>query len=504
MSPSDAKGNTTGIAYDPLSREVQMSDPTMGEWQYGYDGNGNLTSQTDAKGQTIGFQYDSLNRLWCKTYPSGATISYRYDDTSTYSLYGAPSSNYGIGKLAEVVDNAPQSSSGTTQFFYDKQGRTTQVLRTIDGNRYSTQFQYDPLGHIMNIAYPDGDQVNYGYDAAGNMSTVSNAGKSSNYAVFSGYNALGQVGNIAFLNGANTTLTYEQATNRLHEMKTATQATGTVQDYVYGYDNNGNILSIADNVDPTQNQAFSYDWLNRLSTARGEYGSQSYNLSGAPDATGNIDNPDTAKPDYNQQQTLVFDYDNRLESISNGGAATTFVYDYTGARVKKMSGASMTTYVSKLYDIDSVNGISKHIFAGGRRIASIISGTIYYYHPDHLGSLRIATTATGNQAQSLTYYPYGDVRTNTGIVDLPYKFTGQELDSQTGLYYFGARYYDSAQGRFLSPDTVVQSPGNPQTLNRYAYAGNNPLAFVDPTGHGFLVACLAFLKICSRLLSPYS
>ena len=201
---TDAKGNTTWIAYDSLSRKVQMSDPTMGEWQYGYDGNGNLTSQTDAKGQTIGFQYDSLSRLWCKTYPSGATISYSYDDTSTYSWYGAPSRNYGIGKLAEVVDNAPQNSSGTTQFFYDKQGRTTQVLRTIDGNQYSTQFQYDPLGHIINIAYPDGDQVNYGYDAAGNMSAVSNAGNSSHYAFFPVTTRSGRSGKIAFQNNANT------------------------------------------------------------------------------------------------------------------------------------------------------------------------------------------------------------------------------------------------------------------------------------------------------------
>jgi RHS repeat-associated protein len=60
-------------------------------------------------------------------------------------------------------------------------------------------------------------------------------------------------------------------------------------------------------------------------------------------------------------------------------------------------------------------------------------------------------------------------------------FTGQRLDA-TGLYYYGARYYDPTIGRFISPDTVVQNPGNPQTLNRYSYVVNNPLKYTDPTG----------------------
>jgi RHS repeat-associated protein len=65
-------------------------------------------------------------------------------------------------------------------------------------------------------------------------------------------------------------------------------------------------------------------------------------------------------------------------------------------------------------------------------------------------------------------------------------FTGQRLDG-TGLYYYGARYYDASIGRFISADTIVQSPGNPQTLNRYSYCLNNPLAYIDPTGHTVLI-----------------
>jgi RHS repeat-associated protein len=76
----------------------------------------------------------------------------------------------------------------------------------------------------------------------------------------------------------------------------------------------------------------------------------------------------------------------------------------------------------------------------------------------------------------------GDCLESTGNIPTDKLFTGQRLDS-TGLYYYGARYYDATIGRFISADSIVQSPTNPQTLNRYSYALNNPLKYVDPTGH---------------------
>ncbi|MFZ0929598.1 MAG: toxin TcdB middle/N-terminal domain-containing protein [Syntrophobacteraceae bacterium] len=473
---TDPNGNTTGIIYDSLSRKIQMSDPSMGEWYYYYDANGNLTQQIDSKGQTIDFSYDQLNRLSGKQYEDAnlTTVSYHYDEATSTNP---------IGRLTSVADN-----SGTTQFFYDEQGRTSGVLRTIDNtppgypSTYSTGFFYDPLNRITQITYPDSDAVNYKYDGAGNMSTVSNnAPVPVPYATFSGYNAFGQAGKIAYNNGMNTTLTYTQYNSRLYELKTTTQGSNTpLQDFVYGYDGNGNILTIADNTPSANNQTFSYDWLNRLATAQGPYGSINYNT----DPAGNVQNPpNTANGNYSNGQTLVYDYDNRVTSIGS----TSFVYDYQGARVQKNDGANnITTYVSRLYDINTTNGVTKHIFAGGRRIASITGTNISYYHPDHLGSLSIATNSSGSAVQQVTYLPYGEVNTNSySGTDLPYKFTGHELDPETGLYYCGARYYDASQGRFLTPDTIVQSPGDPQTLNRYAYARNNPLAFIDPSGHGF-------------------
>jgi len=83
----------------------------------------------------------------------------------------------------------------------------------------------------------------------------------------------------------------------------------------------------------------------------------------------------------------------------------------------------------------------------------------------------------------LRYKAWGETRYTYGTTPTTYKFTGQRLDDSTGLYYYGARYYDPALGRFIAPDTIVPEPGNPQALNRYAYVYNNPVRYTDPTGH---------------------
>jgi RHS repeat-associated protein len=90
------------------------------------------------------------------------------------------------------------------------------------------------------------------------------------------------------------------------------------------------------------------------------------------------------------------------------------------------------------------------------------------------------TDVSGDSTGTIKYYPYGSTR--SGSVSTDKKFTGQRLDG-TGLYYYNARYYDAGIGRFISADTVVPSPMNPQDFNRYSYALNNPLKYVDPSGH---------------------
>ena len=120
---------------------------------------------------------------------------------------------------------------------------------------------------------------------------------------------------------------------------------------------------------------------------------------------------------------------------------TTFVYDYKGSRVKKISGGTTTIYVNNLYECtDSGLGpdCEKHIFAGGKRIATKTSSTTYYYHPDHLGGLNVATDSspTPTVQEKVFYYPYGENFLKQGNLDLKHKFTDQEKDSEIGIYYY--------------------------------------------------------------------
>jgi RHS repeat-associated protein len=108
--------------------------------------------------------------------------------------------------------------------------------------------------------------------------------------------------------------------------------------------------------------------------------------------------------------------------------------------------------------------------------------SISYYHSDHLGSSNVISDANGVRIAAYEYQPYGKVSKLWGEDVTDYKFTGKELDS-TGLYYYGARYYDPEIGRFTQADTIVPKPFNPQSFNRYSYCLNNPIRYIDPSGH---------------------
>jgi RHS repeat-associated protein len=108
---------------------------------------------------------------------------------------------------------------------------------------------------------------------------------------------------------------------------------------------------------------------------------------------------------------------------------------------------------------------------------------VYFIHADHLGSTSLTTDISGTVVAETRYLPYGEERWITGTLVTDFTFTGQRAEAGFRLMDYNARYYDPGLGRFISADTVVPNPGNPQTLNRYAYVHDNPLRYVDPTGH---------------------
>ncbi|HAJ57219.1 MAG TPA: hypothetical protein DCL35_05560 [Candidatus Omnitrophica bacterium] len=525
---TDSKDNVTQIWYDSIGRKLKMDDPDMGVWTYEYDLLGNLVKQADAKNQVLEFHYDALNRLTKKVSLLGgaeAILSeYYYDDTTKENC---------VGRLSKIADQ-----SGSTEFFYDNLGREIKSTKAVDGIPYTVERTYDILDRLVNLKYPDGEDVNYSYDPNSGLleSVVSLRGAAGDVAIHYAndiaYNAQGQIRDIHYGNGTETTYTYGQD---LRLSRILTQGTAILQDLNYSFDKNGNITTLTDNL-RSNIRTYAYDDLDRLTQANnvpsptGGYANFNYQY----DAIGNM----TYKSDtgvmiygvnagphavtnaggYNysydangnmtsgKNKTLEYDAENRIIRVNNLGSITDFVYDGDGGRVKKITPTGTTTYIGSLFEIDSSSGkATKHIFAGSTKVASVSlrgseAAEAIFYHSDHLGSSSVITDQNGQQVSHYEYTPYGSVAQVEGSDVTGYKFTGKELDN-TGLYFYGARYYDPEIGRFVTADTIVQAPYDPQSLNRYTYCRNNPLNYVDPTGHLWWLAALIFIAKAAAVIS---
>jgi RHS repeat-associated protein len=304
-------------------------------------------------------------------------------------------------------------------------------------------------------------------------------------------------------------------------------AVGACNLSAYPSGNNGNVFQVLNNVNSTRSAAYAYDPLNRISQANtttvssncwGETytidawgnltniaGLQSMptcnteNLAAAPasvqnqlngycyDAAGNLA-LNTTCPTGTFTPTYVYDAENRL----TGTAGYTYSYDADGTRMEKTNGSSGTMYwpgpSGEVLAETSLTGTinEEYVYFNNSRIARVDrpSGGVHYYFPDQLGSASIITDASGNIQETYYYYPYGGLVSSTGSDPNNYKFTGKERDTESGLDNFGARHNASALGRFMSidPSRLSIDRSNPQSWNRYSYAYNDPLKFVDHNG----------------------
>src|ERR1700682_3698922 len=296
--------------------------------------------------------------------------------------------------------------------------------------------------------------------------------------------------------------------------------------YDYGTNNNGQIQAVHYYTSPgvedsRGSEYFSYDpWL-RLSAAHTGTVSQStpytWSLQWDYDRLGNrlsqtltggnvsIGQPVfTVDPATNRITNTGYSYDasgnmindsvtaysydgaNRLKQVGSGTA----VYTYFGPfRIKRVNGDGTTVYIysagKPIVEYVYVNGsptLSKeYIYAGSQLLATLSPASTTYHHPDHLSN-RAKTDVNGNPVRSFGHCPFGETWYETAADKL--KFTSYENDSaagETGLNYAQFRYHAPGQGRFMSADLLGGSPDTPQSLNRYAYALNDPINLVDPT-----------------------
>jgi RHS repeat-associated protein len=163
-----------------------------------------------------------------------------------------------------------------------------------------------------------------------------------------------------------------------------------------------------------------------------------------------------------------------------------YIYDGDGNLVQSIIAGVVTYYPNQYYE-KRVNGetesILKYYYAAGKRIAMRQDGAVTFLLADHLGSTSVTTDSTGVLVSSMLYTAFGETRSSYGSPASDYRYTGQREESEIGLYFYNARFYDAALARFISADTIVPQPGDPLAWDRYAYVRNNPIKYNDPSGH---------------------
>jgi RHS repeat-associated protein len=155
---------------------------------------------------------------------------------------------------------------------------------------------------------------------------------------------------------------------------------------------------------------------------------------------------------------------------------------------------------NQLSDTPGAGAGNEYIFFAGQRIAWVDSSeTVRYYWGDHLGTTRVVTDASGNVCYDADFYPFQGERSYITNCTPAFKFAGMKFDQESGDYYTLNRYYPPNLGRWLTPDPVAGDISNPQSLNRYAYALNNPCNLTDPLG---LDPCSYNIVINTALKDP--
>ena len=538
-STTDALGNTTVTTYDPDSNVIGLTDANGHVTQYTYDALNRRVTEIypDAPPNTITYTYDPVGNLISRIDQKGQTTTYSYNDLYylTNRAYSPSGANDSFG-----YDNGGRMLSGNRNgwvdtFAYDGANRLT---NTTQNGRVLT-YTYNIPGRVQTNTQPSGRTLVYAYDARNRLATVQDGTAHPPIVTYT-YDVADRAVTRMYRNG--TTATYDYNANNWITSLGHSNGPSLIAGFSYAYDNENNRLSELQLDDPTNSEAYVYDPLNRLTnynigTLSGNMvPSPSLDKAWQLDPLGNwtvlVSNsvPQTRThgpanelltvdaqtfaydPDGNLIQDSAYNYSydeqNRLtqvQRLSDSAIVGRYLYDALGRRVISISdpaGASTTNVF--IYDnarvIEDQNdaGLTQAVYAYGNYIDEVLTmdrgGQTYYYHQNALWSPQALTDSTGSVVERYTYDAYGQATvldasytplasnawgTPHSAAGNPYLFTGRELDEETGLYFYRARYYDAVKGRFLQRDPAGFIDG----MNLYEYVQDNPALFVDPSGN---------------------
>jgi RHS repeat-associated protein len=535
LTVTDADSHVTTYTYDSASNKVaSIADAGWHVTAYDYDSKGNLIGVTEPLGHTIDYSYDDVGNLVSKTDANGFTTTYEYDEYGNVTSYLDNTFTYDdVGNMLSM-----SNSNASVTYDYDDLNRVTDVDYS---SGKSVHYTYDEVGNRSSMTDPEGGITTYDYDDANRLLGLTNPlGQTTTYT----YDSIGRVTRRDYSNGTYTTYIYDDS-SRLRSLTNKNSSGDVLSSYTYEYDAAGNRTSMTEaNGDRT---TYAYDDLYQLtsviypdsSTATYGYdpvgnrqvltspgGDTGYTyddedrLQTAGPATYGWDNNGNlvSKTDAAGTTTYAYDNEGRLTSITFPDASTnSFTYYPDSRRLSKTNSSGETTY----YFYDGPNAVVE-TDSGGGTIARYTSGlgiddwvsmdrggSSYYYLYDGLGSVTGLADPGQSLAATYNYDVFGTVKSQTGNVINPYTYTGREYDNESDLYYYRARYYDAAVGRFVTADPFTWGPDDsrilhpslaqdmyppglitsigqrcPQLLHSYLYVVNNPSNYVDPYGYG--------------------
>jgi RHS repeat-associated protein len=478
--------------------------------------------------------HDTWNRLTGMVYPDGEKLTYNYN------VGGLLQNMFGV-KSGTTYDYLPQTGydkfedriymrygNGTEMTYgYEPERRRLQKLtaktagkRMMLDNSYTYDKEDNILRIVNNAPVPHSNLMGgpsdyqYKYDDLYRLTNAAGTFDGSNqedrYNLEMGYNSISDI----------------LSKNQLHERKAYNAKNWIVRNQT------------------SYNYNYVYDANNQPHASR-HIGRQAFTYDANGNQTGWTDDISA------QNRQIAWDEENRIKTISDNGEIFRYTYDASGNRVLKSSGGGQsvsvngaragstgglgnyTVYVNP-YMVVRSGGFTKHFYIEGQRIVSKLgesgngksnssTGTgngkgnggsnatgagnginqeafQFYYHSDHLGNTAFITDRTGETYQHLEYFPFGEtfIDEHGNQERTPYLYNGKELDEETGLYYYGARYYNARTSVWQSVDPAWELP---KEVNKspYAYVLNNPLIYVDPEGRShWNITTAAALKMIEQ------
>jgi RHS repeat-associated protein len=432
-SMTDPLGRQTSYAYDALSRQISVSNLAIQSaplLQQTYTPDGLLASLTDANSHTTSFAYDGLDRLVTTTYPLGSTETITYDADSN-------------------VSTRKSRANQTISFTYDTLNRL--ITKTPPSPAPVVSYRYDLNNRLIGVSDT----------SAAIAAAVPPSGPSVQYATTATYDALNRPTGISW-NPAPTAA--------------APSASGVTFNHTYNKANQRIGQTATDN-----------SWLNYPAATQSTV-SYTADALNRYTAVGAVNPTYDGNSNLTSDGTFTFGYDaeNRLISAVGAGNTAAYTYDAQGRRKTRTVNGTTTVFVTdaanrEVLEYDGASGAIQRWYAYGLgsndvlNQMNVVAATRATLVPDIQGSVIASLDSSSGTLSKIAYLPYGKSASATG----PFGYTGQRIDPETnGLYYYRARHYSPALGRFMQTDPIGYAGGN----HLYAYVGNDPLNLIDPLG----------------------